>query len=57
MFRIDPKETILKQDDKLKIIELCIYCDRLNKFTEKWDEKEYSVSHCICEDCKREYLD
>lgn len=56
MFRIEPKETILDIDEKEKYIELCIYCDRLWKFTEKWDNKGYSISHMTCNNCVKKYL-
>lgn len=57
MFRREPKETILKKDDELKYIELCPRCDRLEKFTDSWVEKGYSVSHVFCEECLKVEFD
>lgn len=57
MFWREPKETILKKDDELKYIELCPRCDKLEKFTDSWVEKRYSVSHVFCEECLKVKFD
>jgi len=55
MFWIEDKETIFHIDEDKKYIELCPSCDRLNKFTDKWDNKGYSISHIACKKCIKEY--
>lgn len=55
MFFKKAKETILYIDEDRKYIELCPWCDSLDEFTQKWDDKGYSISHKMCKECTSRY--
>lgn len=56
MFILEEKETILHKEDERKYIELCVYCDSLKKFSNKWEKEGYTISHRICKKCSDLYI-